>query len=315
MRIKGQELDIDFIEELEEYTFKKARVRANKLQACSPFRDDNKPSFAVNLDTGTWIDSGADDDYLRKGNFIKLLSLLRDTDYEEVEQYLLDKYSINFKDTSSLDLRLHLNLEVNQNALNNIDDAEFKYSSYLDKVRGIDASIQKLFNTSQEEINGSQAVSFSWYNMQGKLINIKYRDINTKKFWYMEHGESIKNHLFGLDKFLRYRSSELWIVEAEIDAMYLWTLGKRAVALGRGSINEAQIELLKMSGADTIVVATDNDKVGRAVARIIADELNAYFTVKIFRHPDGVKDVNEVHEKDRHLLDICLEEYLIKLDL
>ena len=131
MRVRGQELDIDFIEELDLYTFDKARIRDNKLQSCSPFRPDTKPSFAVNLENGTWIDSGADFDNMKKGNFVSLLALLRDTDYEEVEDYLIDKYGIKYDNADNLNLKLHLDLSIE-------DNSEFKggilytYSKYLD---------------------------------------------------------------------------------------------------------------------------------------------------------------------------------------
>ncbi|HBF7594771.1 TPA: toprim domain-containing protein [Clostridioides difficile] len=305
MRVRGQELDIDFIEELEQYTFSRARVRENKLQACSPFRDDSRPSFAVNLDNGTWIDSGADVDHLKKGNFISLLALLRDTDYEEAEQYLLDKYGINYSDTSGLDLKLHLDLKVQEPEFTG--GILYKYSRYLDKIRGIDVEVQKLFNTTEDVIDGVRCIGIGWYDMQGKLISIKYRGIDDKKFWYVKNGKPIKNHLFGLDVFIKNRTDELWVTEAEIDAMYLWTLGKRAVALGRGSVNEEQIDKLKKSGAKTIVIATDNDAVGRALAETLINELQMYMDVKVFRHPKGVKDVNELPQSVRDELDFMVE--------
>ena len=314
MRVRGQELDIDFIEELDAYTFNRVRVRDNKLQACSPFREDSRPSFAVNLENGTWIDSGADVDHLKKGNFISLLALLRDTDYEEVEQYLIDKYGINYSDVSGLDLKLHLDLTIK-------DETDFtggimyKYSRYLDKVRGIDEWVQRLFNTTEDVVDGVRCIGIGWYDMQGKLINIKYRGIDDKKFWYVKNGKPIKNHLFGLDLFIKNRSDELWITEAEIDAMYLWTLGKKAVALGRGSVNEEQIDKIKKSGAKTVVIATDNDKVGRALAKTLAEELQMYMDVKIFEHPEGVKDVNELPLSIGDKLDDMVRNVIISICL
>ena len=314
MRVRGQELNIDFIEELEEYDFKKARLRGNKLQACSPFRDDHRPSFAVNLDNGTWIDSGADVEQLKKGNFITLLALLRDTDYEEVEEYLIEKYGINYTDTSTLDLRLHLDLEM-ETEPEFMGGLFYSYSEYLDKVRGIDVEVQKLFNTTEEDKKDGRCIGIGWYDMHGKLISIKYRSTTEKKFWYVGNGKSIKNHLFGLDVFIKNRSDELWITEAEIDAMYLWTLGKKAVALGRGSVNEAQIDLIKRSGASTIVIATDNDKVGRALADTLIKELSPYFTVKVFKHPEEIKDVNELPKYKKNELDYLVENVAFSIKI
>lgn len=288
MQIRGQEIDVDYLEELEPYTFNRQRIRDNKLQACSPFREDSRPSFAVNLDTGTWIDSGAEYDHLKKGNFISLLALLRDTDYSEVEEYLLDKYGVINYEANSLSLKLNLDLKMEGNTFNK--KLEYRYSRYLDKIRGIDPEIQKLFNVS--EVNN--AVAFGWYNIQGKLINIKYRSVLDKSFWYESDGTPIKDHIYGLNVFIKNRSEELWITEAEIDCMYLWSLGKKAVALGRGSVNDRQIDLIKKSGASTIVIATDNDAVGHQLRDVLIRELSPYFNIKKFNHPEGIKDVNEL---------------------
>ena len=97
--------------------------------------------------------------------------------------------------------------------------------------------------------------------------------------------------------------------------MYLWTLGKKAVALGRGSVNEEQIDKLKKSGAETLVIATDNDNVGRALAKTLAEELQMYMDVKIFRHPDGVKDVNELPQSIRDELDFLVENVAFNICL
>lgn len=60
IKVRGQTLDIDIETELREFDWTRARWTADKLQAASPMRYDQTPSFFVNLDgeyAGTWSDS------------------------------------------------------------------------------------------------------------------------------------------------------------------------------------------------------------------------------------------------------------------
>lgn len=297
MRIRGQELDINYEEELDGIDFVHSKIRENKLQACSPFREDSHPSFAINLENGLWIDSGADEDRFKKGNIVSFLALIRDTPYEEIEDYLLEKYAINFEDTSKLELKINLDHKVKTEKPIIDFTAEYKYSRYLDKFRGINVEVQELFNTFETEIKGQKVIGMGWYDKSGRLINIKYRCIHSKHFFYEENGEPIKPHLFGLHRIMQVNPSEIWIVESEIDAMYLWSCGIYAVALGRASVNDSQLKLLKNTGASSIVIATDNDPVGRLVKDVLAEELLPYFKVQELVFPNGIKDVNELEEE------------------
>lgn len=111
MIIRGYELDLDILEELENFTFTSSRIRGNKFQSCSPFRNEKSPSFAVNLDNGTWIDSGAVTEDYRKGNFISLLAYLRSETYSDIEDYLIEKYGTILGDVEALELEINLSKE------------------------------------------------------------------------------------------------------------------------------------------------------------------------------------------------------------
>src|SRR5690625_8046285 len=95
--IRNYSVQIDLEAELCEYPFDNARWSADKLVASSPFRKDQAPSFFVNLEgdyAGTWADSGSLDYEYARGNFVKLIALLRDISYEEASDYLLEKYGV-----------------------------------------------------------------------------------------------------------------------------------------------------------------------------------------------------------------------------
>src|SRR5690625_7966344 len=97
IKIRGQDLLIDIEEELSAYQFDNARWQADKLIANSPFRDESRPSFFVNLTgdfAGTWADSGALSDDMASSNFAKLIAFLDDITIEDAERYLINKYCI-----------------------------------------------------------------------------------------------------------------------------------------------------------------------------------------------------------------------------
>src|SRR5690625_4778702 len=174
IRIRDQYLDIDIREELEQFDWHKARWTSDKLLAASPFRNDRHPSFFVNLDgeyVGTWGDSGADDDYYSSGNIVKLLAYLRGTSYEEVEEYLLDKYG-QTGDSNAIVIRpprFHLRSTFRPLDENIVTPA---ISPYLSK-RGISEEVQRMAGVGYGRYKGFTAIP--WRRANGVLANVMYR--------------------------------------------------------------------------------------------------------------------------------------------
>lgn len=305
LKIKGQELDINYYEELEPYLdkFERMQIRGEELTACSPLRDEKRPSFSVNLSNGLWIDRGGTD-INSKGNFVSLLAYLRQDSFEETSDYLLEVYGHIFDDVNTLELDLKLDIEPAEVVLLSQEKYENKInktSEYL-KNRGINVEIQKLFNTGISE--KGDAICLPWHNWQGRIINMKYRSINSKEFWYSSGGQPVKKHLYGLflvlDLHKKQRKehkdlSPVYLVESEIDALYLWSLGIPAIAFGGASISEYQRDLIldKLSGCE-LVLATDNDNAGKRFRKKLIEELCGHFTIKELEIPAGFKDVNEI---------------------
>lgn len=293
MRLKGIDLDIDYLEELEEYEiWDRQRVRENKFQACSPFRSEKHPSFAVNLENGLWIDSGASNDDWRKGNFVTLLAWLRQETGEETIEYLIEKYAPFNVDVDTLELDLNLVLDEEPPKVFTLEEVGhlLKASDYL-KGRGISEKVQKALQTGFDDKHNG--VALPWHDKDGNIINIKFRSIKDKYFWYAD-GQAIKYHLYGLFLVRKLKKETVFIVESEIDALYLWSHGFPAIALGRAGMSDAQKELLLNSGIKTLVICTDNDKAGRRAGLEIIGELNGYMDIHTIEFPDGVKDVNEM---------------------
>ncbi|HID0815755.1 TPA: toprim domain-containing protein [Clostridium botulinum] len=297
MLIRDFELDVDILEEIEQFDWVGEVIKGNKFISCSPFRSERHPSFAVNLDDGLWIDSGNSDEYYHKGNLVKLLSLLRNEDINIIEDYLIEKYATILADTEVLEL--HLNLYGEQSKPKYIDRASirhlYKYcTDYLTK-RGISSEIQQLFGIGFNPENNT--VAMPWHDKQGNIINIKYRRIAEKAFFYEKGGQPIKNYVYGIYQCILKKAKRVFICESEIDALTLWTYGYPAIAVGGSSLSDSQKQLILSAGIEELVIATDNDLVGKRFKDFLAHEFGGNLTIYMFIFPDGVKDINDMTEK------------------
>jgi DNA primase len=306
MKIRGIEVDVDILEELNRFSWKKARVRGDEFLACSPFREERHPSFSVNLQTGLFIDFGNPDEFWRKGNFIKLLAFLENITFEEAEEMLLESYGINLDTADSLELSLNLELEKPKPKIFTVDELRpylYRHKSYLLR-RGISEEIMKKFVVGYDK--EQQAVAFFWQDAKtGKVVNVKFRSIKGKQFYYIEGGQPIRHHIFALYHVIKEGHKEVFIVESEIDALYLWTHGYPAIAIGGSNLTEEQKELLLMSGIETLILATDNDTVGRSIRKSIIKNLGGYMNLKNFPFPEHAKDVNDLTPEELHR---CVKE-------
>lgn len=294
MRIRGVEVPVNIWSELEPYLdhFKDYKVRGDKLQASSPFRYERHPSFAVNLDNGTWIDSGSPTDLYHKGNFVSLLAYLRQEEYQDTEEYLLEAYHIRMEDVDKLQLKIDLSQETPK-VFKWEDMKHLHYRHpYLGR-RGILRVVQHLFLVGYDKEH--EAIALPWISTKKEIINIKYRSIRYKQFFYEQDGQLTKNYVYGLAQCIYKGYKAVTIVEAEIDAMSLWTIGVAGVATGHAGINARQIQLLINAGIEEITIMTDADEAGWRFGELLEKELPKHFiTYKtdILRY--GVKDVNDL---------------------
>ncbi|AXF39866.1 DNA primase [Bacillus phage vB_BthS_BMBphi] len=291
--VGNQRLDIDLIEELQAYHWERERWTEDKLTACSPFRYDKSPSFFVNLTdigtleiAGTWKDSGGG----TSGNFVELLAHLQDTDYDSALEYLVDKYAPVAYEESR---RLHPWKDTKE--FKPLRHFSGENSDYL-KSRGISDRTQCALDVSEE--NGK--VIFPWKNPINDVMAIKYRNIDSKIFSYAEGGYRINQCLFGIQQVYRFKATTLWICEAEIDALTVWENGYASVALGGSSISDRQAEMILQSGVQRIVIASDNDKAGKDLAKKIKKKLYSLDIYEVKWNQEG-DDINAYYLREDKL--------------
>ncbi|EUJ23743.1 DNA primase [Listeria floridensis FSL S10-1187] len=289
--INGQVILIDIQTELEAFEWENARWLGDKLIANSPFRNERRPSFFVNLEgelAGFWADSGAVEPHKEKGNFVWLLALLRGWSYEMAEQYLLEKYG--YLDVAKMQLKPAIKRLEPENEVVTLDGfTALPKSDYLES-RGIGSEVQQLYGVGGD----SEKAIMPWRTKEGLPANIKYRRIDTKDFWYERGATPLTDLVFGQDVVYSEQPDTIALCEAEIDAMS-WTLLEKdviGIAVGSSKLSDGQVELIKRLPAEKIILGADNDKAGRKLNNQAKQAFGGLFKLE-FADYDKFKDAND----------------------
>lgn len=297
MDIKEYNLDVDILEELQNFEWVGEVIKGIKFIACSPFRSERHPSFACNLETGTFIDSGNSDEFYHKGNLVKLLAALRNEDYETIEDYLIEKYATILADTEALELHLNLYGEEEKPLVIERTDIKHLYTHPTDYFtnRGISLEVQRLFGLGFNSESGT--VAMLWTDSHNSIVNIKYRKVAEKVFFYEKGGQPIKNYVYGIYQCIMRKAKRVYICESEIDALTLWTYGLYAIAVGGSSLSDNQKQIILSAGIEELVIATDNDIVGKRFMETLKINFEGILTILFFPFPHSVKDVNDMSKE------------------
>lgn len=300
IKIGDNELHVDVRAELEEFEWVRPRWTHDKLIAASPFRYDKSPSFFVRLyehdkfPAGTWSDSGAYDDDWKSGNFIKLLSFLRNDTLEETRYYLLQKYGI-----STIDSKYEINFPyLHKNVIHrklNSSIIDLSVSPYISS-RKVSEEVQIQAGIGKSQYKGFVAIP--WLAPDGQLANVKYRSTRGKTFFYESNARPISELVYGANLYSK-SSDNLIVCEAEIDALSWRTVGINAVALGGVTFTQRQAEILCRLPFDKLIVAGDNDKAGMKFNARIVQALKNKRALAVLQWGDTErKDANEILCKD-----------------
>lgn len=293
MEFRDGKVDVDIEEEIRKYGFEDARWTERRVISRSPFRNDNEPSFFIDLETGGWGDSGAYTVQGKSGNFLELLMALRNETKGEVIEYLFDEHKVVYSLQEGERIRVeHPKIRKEPEPKPNIDESKlvFSVSPRLIK-RGIGEEVQQLFSIGYKEgLVGYTA--FVWRNLQGEIQNVKYRSTRGKKFFYEKGGLPVHNLIYGIH-LTNYIKDVIVIVEGEIDALSLWQAGIPALAVGGSRINDKQARLIQYLDIQEIVLGGDNDEQGQLLNKYIADKLGKFY--KLSRIDYGKhSDANDV---------------------
>jgi DNA primase len=294
MIIRGQEVDVNIQEELDRFSWRNGKEKGSEFVCCSPFRDEKHPSFSINLESGLWIDFGSDSDEWKKGSFPRLLAFLEDVSQEEAEDLLLEAYGILLDQDDDRELSIDLSDKPEPRIFtrDELKPYLFRSPAYL-AGRGISLEVQKQFVTGYDK--EKKAVAFFWRDaFTGKVVTVKFRSTRGKQFYYIYQGQQVKDHLFGLYDVIKAGHTKIYLVESEIDCLYMWSNGFPGIALGGSHLSAAQKTLLIRSGVEEICICTDNDKAGRRIREQVKIELGGLFSLQDLELPVYAKDVNDL---------------------
>lgn len=299
MEIRGYDVDVDYRKELEQYEWSRLKWTDDRLIACSPFREEDHPSFGCNLENGLWIDSGGDGDQY-KGNFISLMAFLRNETYRESEEYLLEEYyQLYFKDADDLTLDFSTWDHGERKEYTILDKGilnDYAYRHPYLEGRGIEDIYQKAVHIGYDPKH--KAITIPWFDKDQNLVTIKFRSVKDKRFWYYGEGQKVRDHLWGLWLVYLKKSTRVFIVESEIDCLTLWKNGIPSICVGGSSLTPKQRKLILDSPIEEIVLATDNDRVGRRLAQSITKQLNGFVSISEMWFPYKYKDVNDIPQEE-----------------
>lgn len=277
----------------------------NNAMMCCIFHKDANPSFGIDVTTGVYHcfsgSCGA------KGNIVKFVQKIEHLEsYGEAESWIKMKYGIN-PDNVNEPLELIFSDEKDKQIIKYIDEATLKKFDFRHPYlegRGISELWQRRFRIGYDKSRGS--ITIPWLDRQSRCLAIKERSVVGKAFSYINPNKDGPNSytLFGINHVARKvkEHSEgimAVIVEAEIDAIYLWQCGYYALALGTSHITKGQLKEFKNLNIKTFVVATDNDDAGRTIAKELAEALNWIPDIRLVDwslFPD-IKDINQLPQE------------------
>lgn len=161
------------------------------------------------------------------------------------------------------------------------------------RKRGITKEIKDLFELGYDET--TKDVTFPIKDLCGNITGFIRRSTKEKKFHI---DKSLKKTLFGMYELLltNYKRHDIIIVESNIDALYLWSLGFPSLALN-GTGSKSQYELIKQLPYRVIYLLLDNDKAGRMGTQKLSQALNKEFFVDVVQLPNTCKDANDMSKE------------------
>lgn len=194
-------------------------------------------------------------------------------------------------------------IEKPRSAYEDIDDRHIDWLSQ----RGISIGTAQTYQLIGEEIGGKAVVGFPYFNKEGSVVAVKKRFTGDKKFLC----EGSPASFFGI-RHLK-KGEDIVIVEGEMDVLAMAEAGICAVSIPNGSpmkVTEGKIDPVEdtkfkflwsakeyIDAAQKIIIATDMDAPGEAVAEEIARRVGKGKCWRV-KFPSGTKDANDLLLKE-----------------
>lgn len=264
------------------------RVKLKKvgpnLKGLCPFHDEKTPSFTVSKSKGIYKCFGCG----KSGDAIDFLMRIDNIDYITAIKNIADKYSIQIEeDTKTYEPPTPRLEKLSPEAIAYFEKRGISNNTLL--RLGITQSTEWMPEAKTE----IPVICFNYFRNE-ELINIKYRGKN--KDFRLNKGSELL--FYNIDS-LKDETTAI-IVEGEVDCLSLHEAGiYNVVSVPNGAgTGKQQLRYLDncwqdFQDKDRIIIFTDNDEPGRALADELSRRLGRDRCFKVL-YPEGCKDANDV---------------------
>lgn len=140
----------------------------------------------------------------------------------------------------------------------------------------------------------SDSLTFPVWDINGKLVAITKRSVNSKKF-YIE--KSIQKPVYLLNFLLKEHSTVAYIAESQINALTLQGWGYPGVAMF-GGCSKYQLDLLRRSGIRRYVLCFDGDAAGDQDITQFIKYMPSDVLISIKQMPRDGRDINDLTKEE-----------------
>lgn len=228
-----------------------------------------------------------------QGNLDYLVAHCLNCSIEDAREWLINNYSTALSEQVGINLP-EIEIGHKPEKIEYIDESfldQFAYFHPYMFQRKLSKDIILKFKIGWNPI--TDAITFPIWDEYGRLVGISERKVKYKQF---NLPKNLSKQIYLLDTIKEENITEVYVVESQIDALYLWSLGYPAIALfGTGS--KEQYKMLQKSGIRFYHLALDGDMAGRhGIMRFIKAMPENIF-IDICLIPDG-KDINDLSKEE-----------------
>ena len=292
MSYKSMSLEnINIYDMLKDLGVRRLKFLGDNIQGCCPFHPDTRPSWGVSTVTGLWNCFGCGS----KGDFISLISRLKDISYESAEELLTSDLMLKFKFNGTAKKSIQSKTKIYfpndftfvtektapEYLLNRISfetikhfklglTKEFKYDNYV------------IIPIVDERV----AVGFVARALKKEAENR----------YLFPYGFDKKAHLFNYDYVKYHQYKSIILVEGVFDVMGCYDKGLKNVICIFGANELSDEHLLKLknlTNLKNVIICMDSDDKGVKVANKIAKQLRGVYNLSRIDLPPN-RDIDEL---------------------
>ena len=229
-----------------------------------------------------------------KGSFLKFVAECFDASESYAKAWLLKNFGgelIAKNLFMGAPIVLNRNKGIKKHLDESILDQYQTWNPYLAK-RKLSREICELFKVRYDP--KYRQVIFPAYDMNGNLVMLTKRSIDTKSF-YLD--KDVEKPVYCLDYVMKNNIKTVLITEGPFDCLTGWEYGFPTIATF-GKISDYQIEQINKSCINIIYAAFDNDAAGRSFLETLKRKLTKRIIIIETKFPAWRKDLNDLTKEE-----------------